>query len=216
MMDSGRTIRLTVMENSFMQMEMSMTDSGKMIKLMVWVTTSMQMERPTMGSGKMTSNMEMEQKLGRMGPGMKAAISKGRNMERELYALQMEASIQETFSTMRYQVGENMCGLMANPMKDSGKKIRCMGTAYWRGKMERDTKGTLSMTREKVRGSSIGKMEEYMMGNGKMGSSTEEACSLLRMESKGWGSGIEEERQSGLHDVPCSLNLYIYFIIFAI
>jgi hypothetical protein len=200
MMASGRMIRLTVMENLYTQMVTSTMDNGKMTRHMEWVITNMQTVQPIMESGKMINNMGMVQRLGQMEPGMRGATLRARNMGRELYALQTEAFTQVTFNTTRYQEEENTCGLMASPMKGSGKRTRCMDTAYWHGKTARGMKDILSMIRERVKESSIGKMEEYMMDNGKMENSMEEECSQLKMEYKEWENGTEAGRQSGLPD----------------
>ena len=113
-----------------MLMATFMMASGKMTRLMEWVTICMQMELPITENGKTTNNTAKVQRRGQMERGMKVLILKERSMEKVLYALQMEASIQETFSLMRFQEEESTCGLMENHMKGNGKRIKCMATEY--------------------------------------------------------------------------------------
>jgi hypothetical protein len=125
-------------------------------------------------------------------------------MEREHYALQMEVCIQETSSTMKYQGEESISGLMESLTRVNGRKIKCMVMVFSHGKTRRDMKATLSMTREKGRGSSSGRMVESMMECGRMGSNMEREHLLPRMECRGLESGREGGTPSGLHEVMTS------------
>jgi hypothetical protein len=138
MMVSGKTIKLMEMENLFMLMGMYMMDNGRMIKHMGWDITCMQMERLIMEIGKMISNMERVLRLGLMELGTKALTLKARNMEKELFVLQMGVFILATFNIMKYQGEVNMYGPMESHMKDNGKRIKCMATEYLLGKIKRD------------------------------------------------------------------------------
>lgn len=83
-----------------------------------------------MASGKMTSNMAKALKPGPTTPDMKALTTRARNMERGLFALQTEASIQVISSTMKYQAKENTYGQTVNLMKANGTRIKCMGMGF--------------------------------------------------------------------------------------
>ena len=72
-----------------------------------------------------------------MEPSMKGLIRTERNMERELLPLQMEVIITENFKPMKFVEQESTTGQMESSTKESGKRIKCMDTGCWCGKMER-------------------------------------------------------------------------------
>ncbi len=90
-----------------------------------------------------------------------------------------------------------MCGQMANNTMASGTKIRCTATEFYSGKMAKSTRATLSMTKERVRANSPGRMGESTTVCGKMASSTERANLLLKMDRKGLANGIMVEKLDG-------------------
>jgi len=55
----------------------------------------------------------------------------------------MEVIIQDNLKTMKYQDLENIFGQMVKCMRDSGKKIKCMGKVLWYGVMANNMLGTL-------------------------------------------------------------------------
>lgn len=63
---SGKTTKLTAMENLFTQMEIFMKASGKTIKHMEMETILMLMEQLIKVNGRMINNMEKERKPGLM------------------------------------------------------------------------------------------------------------------------------------------------------
>jgi hypothetical protein len=107
-----------------------MKANGRMTKHMEWDITSMPMELPTMESGRMISSMERVLKPGLTQQNMKDSIMKVKNTEKVLSVLLMVASTLVISSIMRSQERASMCGQMENPTKVSGRKIRCMATAF--------------------------------------------------------------------------------------
>lgn len=111
-----------------MLMEMSMKASGKMIKHMEQGTINMLMELLTRVNGRMISNMEKELRRGLTVQGMKGATLRGRSMGKDSSSSQMEVSIMEIFSSMKYQERESTCGQTKRPLMASGKRTKCMAT----------------------------------------------------------------------------------------
>jgi hypothetical protein len=93
----------------------------------------------------------------------------------------MEAFILVILFRMKFLERDAMYGLMVKPMKANGKKIRCTAMAPSFGKMERSTRVTLSMIRERVKVNLLGKMVEFTMANGKMANNMAVENSFLKM-----------------------------------
>ena len=82
MKDTGSMIEQTAVEDSFMQMEMSMRDSGKTIKRMEEVFIQRLMDRTIQANGMRTFSKVLESKNGPTDLHMKENTSKDLSMEK--------------------------------------------------------------------------------------------------------------------------------------
>ena len=90
---------------------------------------------------------------------------------------------------------------MGNTMKVLGRRTKCMEMELFNGKMERDTKETLSMISAKVTENSFGKMAGCTKVSGKMASNTVEVNSSAKTERRSKESGRMAEKLDGCNEV---------------
>lgn len=120
-----------------------------------------------------------------MEPSTRVSTSKARRTGRAHLHSQTAVCTLESSCRMKSVAKASTCGLMAKPMRDSGRRTRCMGMVYLHGRTVRSMKDTLLMIREKDKVNSHGKTVEFMMECGRTGSNMAEASLYLRTTSKG-------------------------------
>jgi len=92
-------------------------------------------------------------------------------------------------------------------MMVNGKLARCMVMEYKLSKMEISMMDTLLRINVKVLGSIFGKMGEFMMESGKMGSNMVKDF-ISNMERKGMENGKMVKELDGLNDYLCLIILH--------
>ena len=92
----------------------------------------------------------------------------------------MEVSTLVVSFKMRSQVLESTSGQMARPMKENGKRIKCMAEVILSGEMESATKASLRTTCATVMAASNGEMAAYMKVPGSKENSTGLDCSRIQ------------------------------------
>ena len=106
---------------------------------------------------------------------------------------------------MKSQVKVDTTGPMARPIKDSGRRTKCMETVSSCGRTERGMKVTLSMISAKVKELSSGLMADAISEDGEPESKTVKELTLTRKTRLVEVSGRMAARFNGLTEEPLAL-----------
>ena len=93
-------------------------------------------------------------------------------MEKECFFGKMIALTKEIFSKIIYRDSENTSGRMEEPLRDNGKRTKCMEEVYLLGLMEENMKDSIKMIKNKATEYLRFVTVEYIKGNGKMENNT--------------------------------------------
>ena len=140
------------------------------------------------GSGRRTSKTDMGRRHGLMKQSIRETTSRERSMGRENSCGKTIAAMRDSFLTIISMDRESMSGTMAELMRVSGRTIKWRGKGSLHGLTAGYMRDITKMIRNKALASSPSEMGEFTRVNGKMASSTEEAC-LERRMFKDRGSG---------------------------
>jgi len=119
-------------------------------------------------NGSKISRMAMDNSFGLMRQSIRAFIKMERSMERGCFFGRMIALIKGIFSKTIFKDLVNMSGKMEEPLKDNGKRIKCMEEVFLLGLMEESTKANIKMIKNKATEYLRFAMVEYMKESGKM------------------------------------------------
>jgi hypothetical protein len=98
---------------------------------------------------------------------------------------------------MKLVAGANTIGLMVNFMKGNGKRIKCTAMVSYFGRIIKNMRENLSMTKEKEKELSHGQMADNILVSGKEESNMEKELISLKMASEKMENGIMVEKYSG-------------------
>mmetsp|Transcript_47168 Transcript_47168/g.86571 ORF Transcript_47168/g.86571 Transcript_47168/m.86571 type:complete len:209 (+) Transcript_47168:319-945(+) len=143
------------------------------------------------GNGETMSSMAMAWRHGQMEPSLKASTMQARGMDSEGCHGQMIHTTRDTSMKTTFMVRVTIIGVWIGSTAGSGDGIEWTEMAPLCGPMAAPMLASSRRTSNMVRESSIGKMEDRMMGSGEMTDGTGMVNSSLQMVSDNLECGTE-------------------------
>ena len=119
-------------------------------------------------NGRKINKMVMGKNFGLMKQCIRDFIKMEKNMERECFYGRTTALIKEIFLKTIFKDSANIFGRMEGPLRDNGKRIKCMAAEFLLGLMEESMKVNTRMIKNKDTEYLHFVTVEYMKENGKM------------------------------------------------
>jgi len=145
----------------------------------------------------MTSRKEREKKFGLTGLNIKETTRMGRSTGTAFTYGQMEVNSQAIGKRIRSQGSESIIGVMAEFLKDIGRKIKCTAKGYTGGQMEECIAETMSMIKKKGTENIPIQTDDAIKVCGKIRSNMEKESSLIPLAIRGKENGLKARECTG-------------------
>jgi hypothetical protein len=198
MKDTGKTTKLMVVVDLFMQIVMFILVIGSMIRLTDMVFTFTLMEQNTKDNGTTINNKARERNHGKMVLFSRVTILKVRKKDLDISNGQMAVTIRVNSRITIFMVEVTTDGLTAELTKVSGNSIKCTELEFSPGMMVVDMRVNTTTTRNKVQVYSFGQMAESTMEAGSMVNNTDMDNTSQAVERLSLANGKMERELNGL------------------